>query len=350
MTTRVVSLGGEMPDNEDQILPIRSSNKKMRESVKIAKLAAPTKCNLVLYGETGVGKEVFARAIHRWSDRSKKPFIAVNCAAFPDTLIESELFGTVKGAYTGATDRPGLFEQADGGTLLLDEIAEMSLPTQPKLLRVLQEKQLKRLGGTKYISVNVRIIAATNKNLLQEIQRGTFRLDLYHRIATVRITLPPLRERKDDLLSFVNHFLAKFSRREGKIYTINDSVLQALQQYHWPGNIRELEHMLDGATALCDGKTILPEHLLFEEFSPLSNPKSTEDDKKPRVGLVQTRDTNTKITREIFLAVWKECNKNVRLVASHLGRSTRTVYRWIKKYGLKPIEKHMVQFPEALSP
>lgn len=344
MSKDVVSLGGEMPDDEDQFLPIRSSNKKMCEQVELAKLATPTMCTILLYGETGVGKEVFARAIHGWSNRSSKPFIAVNCAAFPDTLIESELFGSVKGAYDGATDRPGLIEQADGGTLLLDEIADMSPLTQTKLLRVLQEKQLKRLGGTKYISVNVRIIAATNKNLLQEIQRRTFRLDLYHRIATVRITIPPLRERMDDLPSFVNHFLAKFSRRDGKNYTIHDSALQALQQYHWSGNIRELEYMLDGATALCDGKTILPKHLLFEESPALFNRTSTEDGVDTGVGQVNANGKTTKIPRDIFLKVWEACDKNIELVAQRFHCSTRTIRRRIRDYiKIKPV-------PEALSP
>ena len=271
-------------------------------------------------------------------------------AAIPDTLIESELFGHEKHSFTGAQMKRGLLELADGGTLFLDEIADMSLAVQAKLLRAIEGQPFRRVGGTNDISVNVRVIAATNKNLLQEIQRGTFRQDLYHRIAAVRITLPPLRERMEDLLYFVNHFLAKLSRRDGKNYMINESALEALKQYHWPGNIRELERMLDGVTALYDGETILPEHLSFEESPSLPNQTSTEDDVNNGVGQAHIKDGKLKLTIDKVRLALEKTNWNKCEAAKLLDCAVRTVFRWIHKYHLKPFEKPREQFPEALSP
>jgi DNA-binding NtrC family response regulator len=218
---------------------------------------------VLLLGETGTGKEVFARAIHRWSPRSAKPFIAVNCAAFPENLLENELFGHEKGAFTGAAKRePGKIEIAEGGTLFLDEIGDMPLTMQSHLLRVLQDRTFYRVGGTQEVRTDVRFIAATNKDLNQAIRQGTFREDLYFRLAVITIALPPLRERMEDLPSLVHHFLS----RPGNVglckrLTLSNEALQALQHYPWPGNVRELENVLTRALILCPGDRIEPKHL-----------------------------------------------------------------------------------------
>ncbi|MBH0197711.1 MAG: sigma-54-dependent Fis family transcriptional regulator [Nitrospira sp.] len=248
---------------DDQFEPIVSTSKQMDEQLTMAKQAASSTVTVLLLGETGTGKEVVARAIHRWSPRSTKPFIAVNCAAFPDNLLENELFGHEKGAFTGAVKRePGKIEIADGGTLFLDEIGDMPLTMQSHLLRVLQDQKFYRVGGTQEVRTNVRFIAATNKDLTQAILQGTFRKDLYFRLAVITIALPPLRERIEDLSTLVDHFLNRPSnvglcRR----LTLSDEAFQALQRYPWPGNVRELENVLTRALILCPDNTIGLKHL-----------------------------------------------------------------------------------------
>lgn len=248
---------------DDQFEPIVSTSKPMSEQLTVAKQAAASSATVLLLGETGTGKEVVARAIHRWSPRSAKPFIAVNCAAFPEHLLENELFGHEKGAFTGAIKRePGKIEIAEGGTLFLDEIGDMPLTMQSHLLRVLQDRTFYRVGGTQEVRTNVRFIAATNKDLKQAIQQGTFREDLYFRLAVITVALPPLRERMDDLAALIHHFLTRPSNIGlCKRLTLSDEAFQALQQYAWPGNVRELENVLTRAMILCPGDTIDPEHL-----------------------------------------------------------------------------------------
>lgn len=248
---------------DDQFEPIVSTNMQMTEQLAMAKQAASSSVTVLLLGETGTGKEVVARAIHRWSPRSTKPFIAVNCAAFPENLLENELFGHEKGAFTGAMKRePGKIEIADGGTLFLDEIGDMPLTMQSHLLRILQDRTFYRVGGTQEVRADVRFIAATNKDLKQAIRQGTFREDLYFRLAVINIALPPLRERMEDLSALVDHFLNRPShvglcRR----LTLSDEAFQALQRYPWPGNVRELENVLTRALILCPGDTIGLKHL-----------------------------------------------------------------------------------------
>jgi two-component system, NtrC family, nitrogen regulation response regulator NtrX len=209
--------------------------------------AAPTNATVLIWGESGVGKELVARAIHRESLRRDGPFVQVNCAAIPDELIESELFGHEKGSFTGASDRQiGKFEQADKGTIFLDEIGDMSLKTQAKVLRVLQEQELERLGSNRIIKVDVRVIAATNKNLEEEILRGTFREDLFYRLNVIPIHVPPLRDRKDDLASLVRHFADLFSRENNfRRKTFTATAMDRLKQHHWRGNIRELRNFVE---------------------------------------------------------------------------------------------------------
>lgn len=277
---------------DNQFLPIPSINKKMLEQVEEARRAAATDLTVLLLGETGTGKEVFARAIHRGSSRLAEPFVPVNCAAFPDTLIESELFGHDKGAFTGATSmKRGQFEQADGGTIFLDEIGDMSLPAQAKVLRVLQEKTLRRVGGTKEISVNVRVLAATNKDLREEIKNKQFREDLYYRLTPVRICLPSLRERMEDVPNFVEHFLAQPGRLGvNRRCKISHAALDALQRYPWPGNIRELMNVLAGALMRCTQDTLEPQHFSWDASLSVSPSESVaESDEETGTGLFKER-------------------------------------------------------------
>jgi transcriptional regulator with GAF, ATPase, and Fis domain len=231
---------------------------------------APTDYTVLILGETGTGKELIARAVHNRSSRKGKALIKVNCAALPPQLIESELFGHEKGSFTGATEkRIGKFELAHGGTIFLDEIGELPLELQPKLLRVLQEKEIERVGGKGPIPLDVRIIAATNRNLQAEISAGRFRSDLYYRLNVFPVILPPLRERKEDLMPLAMHFLQKISKKLGKSLTgISESTKLQMLNYHWPGNIRELEHLLERAAIMATSPVIsLIEPLLHEPSS-----------------------------------------------------------------------------------
>ena len=224
---------------------------------------AQTNTTVLIRGESGTGKELIAHAIHYNSLRAKKPFVKVSCAALPDTLIESELFGYEKGAFTGAHARKkGRFELAEGGTIFLDEIGDINASTQVKLLRVLQEREFERLGGTESVRVNVRVIAATNKDMEKAIADGTFREDLYYRLNVFTIFVPPLRDRKADLLLLADHFLEKFSREHGKVIKrISTPAIDMLMSYHWPGNVRELENALERSVLVCDGQVIHGHHL-----------------------------------------------------------------------------------------
>jgi DNA-binding NtrC family response regulator len=250
----------DRPEGEEDVIVGKSP-----EIVEIAKLigqVAPTDASVLVMGESGTGKELVARAIHRNSLRKDKPFLSVNCAALPEALLESELFGYEKGAFTGAYQRKlGKFEQGDKGTIFLDEIADMSLMTQSKVLRVLQEQEFERVGGNQSTKVDVRIIAATNKSLVNCIKEGNFRVDLFYRLKVVSIYLPPLRERKSDIPLLAEYFLKKYARLISKnVEGISDSGLKVLQKYPWPGNVRELENNIHTAVVMSKGGLLLPEH------------------------------------------------------------------------------------------
>jgi Nif-specific regulatory protein len=235
----------------------------MRQVYEQVAKVAPTNTTVLVRGESGTGKELIAHAIHYNSPRAKKPFIKVSCGALPESLIESELFGYEKGAFTGAqTRKKGRFELAEGGTLFLDEIGDINLATQIKLLRVLQEREFERLGGTEPVRVNVRLIAATHKDLEKAIAAGTFREDLLYRLNVFAIFVPPLRERKPDVMLLADHFLEKYAREHGKaIKRISTPAIDMLMAYHWPGNVRELENALERAVLVCDGSVIHGHHL-----------------------------------------------------------------------------------------
>jgi Nif-specific regulatory protein len=252
----------ELRDKYDFSNIIGTSGPVRQVYEQVAQVAS-TNTTVLIRGESGTGKELIAHAIHYNSLRSKKPFVKVSCAALPESLIEAELFGHEKGAFTGAEARKkGRFELAEGGTLFLDEIGDINLSTQVKLLRVLQEREFERVGGTETIKVNVRLIAATNKDMEQAIQQGTFREDLYYRLNVFTIFVPPLRDRKADLLLLADHFLEKFSREHGKsIKRISTPAIDMLVSYHWPGNVREMENALERAVLMCEGQVIHAHHL-----------------------------------------------------------------------------------------
>ncbi len=254
-----------------RITNIIGKSPKMQEVFRMIETVAQVQSTVLIMGESGTGKELVARAIHNLSSRAEKPFISVNCGAFTETLLESELFGYVKGAFTGATaNRKGLFEAANKGTIFLDEIGEMSQAMQVKLLRVLQEKKVRPVGAHEEIPVDTRVIAATNRDLKSLVEEGLFREDLYYRISVIPINLPPLRERREDIPLLVEHFIRKYCEIIGKRLTISRKAMDLLENYSWHGNVRELEHTIERAVALertdCIQPESLPEHIL--NFNP----------------------------------------------------------------------------------
>ena len=282
---------------------------------------APSRISVLLTGESGTGKELVARMIHAKSERAEKPFVAINCAALPETLLESELFGIERGVATGVEARPGRFETADGGTLFLDEIGDMPLPLQAKLLRVLQQREIEPVGGREPIPIDVRVLAATNARLPERIARGEFREDLYYRLRVVEIHLPPLRERREDIPRLVRHFLERFAAREGReVPTLDREAYASLLAHDYAGNIRELENLLEGAAALCRGGLIrredlqwLPQHRVVRE-GPLGAPEGDV----PNLRTLEERHIQR---------VLKMAGGNKSRAARLLGISRRTLYR-----------------------
>ena len=323
---------------------------KMQEIYKIVGQIASSDVTVLLRGESGTGKELFARAIYQHGSRSNLPFLPVNCAAIPDTLLESELFGHEKGAFTGATARRiGKLEQCQGGTIFLDEIGDMSLSTQAKLLRVLQEKNFERLGGTETIKVDIRLIVATNKDLEEAIADGKFREDLYYRLNVVSITIPPLRERKDDIPELVSYFLKKFNRELKKgIVGITPSAMAKIVSYGWPGNVRQLENVLKRAMVLCQGEWILEDQLLFEkggerrEAEEESSKKSVEDlldslfeELSGRSVTSQDLDMISSLERGLILRALQKTGGNQLKAASLLGINRSTLRGKMERYHIK---------------
>jgi sigma-54 dependent transcriptional regulator, acetoin dehydrogenase operon transcriptional activator AcoR len=296
------------------------------QKVKEAKLSAATNSNVLILGESGTGKDMFAQAIHNESKRKSRPFIAINCAGIPRDLLGSELFGYVDGAFTGAKKggSAGKFELADGGTLFLDEIGEMSLEMQVLLLRVIQEKEVVRIGGHKVIPVNVRIIAATNKNLRDEVKKGSFREDLFFRLNVMPITLPPLRERKEDIPLLTHHFIEKLSKKLHKPFPeIMPDFLQVLTQYDWPGNIRELQNILERTLNRSTESSLTAKDLPEEVFQMFSGQKKEEK-------LLHRDD----IKKQSIIQALRLFNGNITKAAKHLGISRSTFYRQMKKFNI----------------
>jgi two-component system, NtrC family, response regulator AtoC len=292
----------------------------------IAKVA-DTKSTVLLCGERGTGKELIARSVHYNSQRNNRPFIPVDCASLVETLIESELFGHVRGAFTGASSaKRGLFEEADGGTLFLDEVGNLSLSMQSKLLRFLQEHEIKRVGGTESIKVDVRVIGATNQPLEPLVKSGKFREDLFDRLNVVTITLPPLRERKEDIPILANHFLQKFSEENHKnISHISPEALGILTQYSWPGNVRELEHTIERAVIFSIHPIILPEDLPTKMF---------EEIKGPEILIPEKQLSLKELEKRYILKVLQETGGNKKKASEILGIDRATLYRILEKEGV----------------
>jgi len=295
---------------------------KMQEVLKIASTVAPTDATVLIYGETGTGKELLARSIHYQSPRANGPFVVMNCGAIPETLLETELFGHEKGAFTNAlTARAGKFERAEGGTIFLDEIGDMSLAMQVKLLRVLQEKTIERVGGSRPIRVNVRIIAATHKDLKAAIREGKFREDLYYRLAVVPLELPPLRERREDIPALAQYFLKKYREQLGKdVRNISPLAMRKLRSYHWPGNVRELEYCIERAVILANGPTIGVEELWLD--SPVPPPEEEED--------LSLRN----VERKHILKVLRAVNWDVESAAGKLQVEVGDLLERMARYGI----------------
>ncbi len=306
---------------------IVTKDRRMKEILSILPSVAQTRSTVLIEGESGTGKELIAKAIHNNGRRKDKPFIAVNCAAIPDTLIESELFGHVKGAFTGAhQDRIGRFELANHGTIFLDEIADMSLSTQAKLLRVIQEEKFERVGGSRTISVDVHIIAATNKGLLKEVREGRFREDLYYRISVFPISLPPLRERREDIPLLITHFIDKFNKETGKeIDNVSPQAMRVLLNYFYPGNIRELRNIIEHAFICSRDNTILPEHLPAELLR-----------EGERLAILSTQESSLdKVEKEWILRTLEDTGWRYAETARRLGISRTTLWRKIRSFGIE---------------
>src|SRR5262245_28433434 len=324
-------LKGELGFGPDPTRMIGNSP-KMRQVYDLAvKLAEDDKATILIQGETGTGKDLLARAIHQMSPRKNEPFIIINWAAIPETLMESELFGHEKGAFTGAVRaRPGRFELADRGTLFLDEVTEMNAGMQGKLLRVLQTREFERVGGTRTQRVNVRVIAATNKNLSAEVRAGRFREDLFYRLNVVPIFLPPLRERKEDIPLLVEYLSRRLSTEGKRSTRISPDAVNALQKYDYPGNVRELENIIERAIILSDGKWITPRELYWLSQADSETPAAASDLKG--VGSQAREDAE----RALLLDTLRTTAWNRLKAAKALGVDYKTLRRKIRQYRLTP--------------
>jgi two-component system response regulator AtoC len=325
----------ELAQDSDRLGEMLIHSDGMRNVAKTVRKVAAFKTTVLVLGESGVGKELITRALHGFSPRASGPFVAVNCGAIPETLLESELFGHIKGAFTDATtDKRGLFEEAQGGTLFLDEVGEMPPSLQVKVLRALQEEEIRRVGDTKSIHVDVRVVAATSRPLEQMVEEGSFRQDLYYRLNVMPLEIPPLRERRDDVPPLVEHFLARINGRLGtKIEGVTADALKVLVAYDWPGNVRELENTLEHAAVLCDGSFVgpddLPPRLRREKNQTggglaLSFP---EDD-------LSVKRAQRTLERELILRALERTGGNRTHAAKLLDLSHRALLYKIKDFGL----------------
>jgi DNA-binding NtrC family response regulator len=301
------------------------NSQQMRKVYQTIEQAAPTQANVLIWGESGTGKELVAQTIHQLSPRAQLPFVPINCAAIPETLLESEIFGHEKGAFTGASDRrEGCFELSDRGTLFLDEIAEMTPATQVKLLRVLQERKFRRLGGRNEQSVDVRVIAATNVNPAEAVKNGKLREDLYYRLNVFSIELPPLRQRKDDLPLLIQAFLAEFNERNNKNVTaVDPAAMRIFEQYNWPGNVREVRNVIERAVILAQGEFVEAKHL-----PPLVT--ESADIAKPVVAL-EPGTTVEEAERRLILMTLEHTRDNKTRAAEILGISLKTLHNKLNK-------------------
>ncbi|HOQ60233.1 MAG TPA: sigma-54 dependent transcriptional regulator [Vicinamibacterales bacterium] len=316
----------------DQDLKMIGESYAMNQLREQVAMAAPTNGRVLISGENGTGKEIVARSIHALSRRRGGPFVEVNCAAIPEELIESELFGHVRGAFTGAVaDRRGKFELADGGTIFLDEIGDMSLKTQAKVLRALQEQVVERVGGTARIRVDTRVLAATNKDLTEEIRGGRFREDLYFRLNVIPIFVPPLRDRRDDIPLLAEHFMRLFAREYGRRPKgLDDSASRVLSQYVWPGNVRELRNVIERLIIMVPGDLITARDLAFLGGAPHADPAGAPGEIRP------LHDARDAFERDYILAALARQQGNISKTAEALGVERSNLYRKMRALGIAP--------------
>jgi DNA-binding NtrC family response regulator len=313
---------------ERQLAPVAQS-RSMRNVRDLIERFAPTDANVLLLGESGVGKEVLANQIHRLSRRAGGPMVKLNCAAFPTNMIEGELFGYTKGAFTGAmTDFPGMISEATGGTLFLDEIAEMPVELQTRFLRVLQEREFRRLGSTKTIPANFRLVAATNRNAAEAVRNGTLRQDLYYRLNTFQIEIPPLRERREDIPALVSVFLARFAKQLGKAEpTLDPEAFERLQNYNWPGNVRELQNAIEYSVVLADQSVITVKELPREIQLPSALQEARTG---PSMATLNLEDQE----KQAILQALAQAHGNKKKAATILGIHRPTLYSKMKHHGI----------------
>lgn len=316
-----------------QIKNLIGQTSEIKQIYKLVEKVSGTESSVLIVGESGTGKEMVARAIHYHSKRKNSPFVSINCAALPETLLESELFGYEKGAFTGAAaTKLGLFELAETGTFFLDEVGDMSLSLQAKLLRILQERTLKRLGGIKDIAVNFRLIAATSKNLMDEIKNARFREDLLYRLNVIPIMLPPLRKRIEDIPLFVRHFLNSYGKKHGSTLTfqVDDDAMQVFQKHSWPGNVRELENVVERLIALADGpllgREVVSQAIGQGSFSSASGKPINNENLKV---VLETYES------ELIQAALKQADGNQNQAAKKLNLTRQALHYKLKKYGLE---------------
>ena len=320
-----VFLRRESGDKSGKIVSLSAA---MKEVNLLIRQVAKTDATVLITGESGTGKEVAAVEIHKTGNRADKPFVAVNCAALPEHLLESELFGHEKGAFTGATNKKmGRFEIADKGTIFLDEIGELPISMQAKLLRVLQERCFERVGGTETIRVDVRVIATTNVDLDMAISKGTFREDLYYRLNVMHISMPSLRSRKEDILLLVNHFLGKFDPTHSK--KVSSGAMKILTRYNWPGNIRQLQNAIERALIVCQGTEIQPAHFPKELLRSTEEPTPSVEILSEDGGL-----TLGELEKQLIIKALEKHNYNQTKAAKYLGISRPTLLYRIQKYGI----------------
>lgn len=323
---------------EDDIIAVDESMKRAKAYIPIV---ASCELPVMIYGETGTGKEVFAQAIHNASSRREKPFIAQNCAALPETLLESILFGTSKGAFTGATDNRGLFELADGGTLFLDEINSMPLFLQSKLLRVLQDGSFRSLGSKELKRVNVKLISALNTEPMEAVQKGQIRRDIYYRLSMMSITIPPLRERKKDIAYFVKFYINKHNATFGKkVQYVSKELLAHLEEYDWPGNVRELEHVIVyGMSMVNENSSRLNYEDIadkFQELEQVARVESKKEEAEPMLG-TSLRKAVDEFERDMIERTLRTTGGNISEAARILDVPRQTLQRKVREYGLKPL-------------
>jgi len=324
---------------EPNFRKIVGSSQKIRNLFESIKIVTGSDVPVLIQGETGTGKELVARAIHYRGPRRKHAFSPVNCAAIPETLLESELFGHERGAFTGAVERrKGKFETANGGTLFFDEIGEMPPPTQAKILRVIEEHAFQRVGGHDMIHVDVRVVSATNKDLRAEVKAGRFREDLFYRLSVFPITLPPLRERRNDIAELAHYFLQRSAADTGRIVSrISDAALEVLQEHSWPGNVRELENTIRRATLLATEGTIEPVHLGLKDPALVAEEEGLGEEIEHLLNnLVRGEIVTLDRIEEVFIRqALKITNGNITEAANRLGVSRSTIYRKLQEYGLE---------------